>query len=185
MPAAGLDGKHGGCPGAVGPAQEARLSDKVDRFLPRPDQSSAQHILELVAWRQPWSPSVGTHAPRRCRASDREATGSMIFDFLNNEKCTCRSDHTAGATGGRPCLLDGCPVSNLVPESRAMAGHGGRGCTWGSQEAGSGEVRGAGGGGVHGPGPLGLVGLAEQCPAGREARRLLPVTCSLDRHLLA
>ena len=90
----GLDGKHGRCP-----AQEARLLDKMDHFLPRPDQSSAQHILELVAWRQPWFPSAGAHAPRRCRASDREATGNVIFDFLNNEKCTCRSDHTAGATG--------------------------------------------------------------------------------------
>lgn len=62
---------------------------------------------------------------------------------------------------------------------------GAEGVPGGSQEAGSGEVRGAGGGGVHEPGPLGLVGLAEQCPAGREARRLLPVTCSLDHHLLA
>lgn len=38
------------------------------------------------------TPSAGAHAPRRCRVSDHEGTGSMIFDFLNNEKCTCRSD---------------------------------------------------------------------------------------------
>lgn len=37
--------------------------------------------------------------------------------------------------GVRLCLLDRWPVSSLVPESRAMAGHGGRGYSQESPKA--------------------------------------------------
>ena len=62
--------------------------------------------------------------------------------------------------GVRLCPLDRWPVSILVPEGRAMAGHGGRGTVGSPWKQRRRNERGRG---VYEQGLLGLVGLAGQC----------------------